>query len=57
MAMNLESAMKIAEEEDLWTGDSGASNPMMGSEENVFNKKLISWNHEDSKWCSHENAV
>ena len=25
MAMNLESAMKIAEEEDLWIGDSGAS--------------------------------
>ena len=24
MAMNLESAMKIAEEEDLWIGDSGA---------------------------------
>ena len=57
MAMNLESATKIAEEEDLWTGDSGASNHMMGSEEHVFNKKLISWNHEDSKWCSHENAV
>ena len=41
MAMNLESAMKIAEEEDLWTGDSGASNHMMGSEEHVFHKKLI----------------
>ena len=25
MATNLESAMKIAEEEDLWIGDSGAS--------------------------------
>ena len=25
MAMNLESAMKIAEEEDLWIGDSGVS--------------------------------
>ena len=25
MAMHLESAMKIAEEEDLWIGDSGAS--------------------------------
>ena len=25
MAMNLESAMKIAEEEDMWIGDSGAS--------------------------------
>ena len=42
MAMNLESAMKIAEEEDLWIGDSGASSHMMGSEEHVFNKKLIS---------------
>ena len=42
MAMNLKSAMKIAEEEDLWIGDSGASNHMMGSEEHVFNKKLIS---------------
>ena len=41
MAMNLESAMKIAEEEDLWIGDSGASSHMMGSEEHVFNKKLI----------------
>ena len=42
MAMNLESAMKIAEEEHLWIGDSGASSHMMGSEEHVFNKKLIS---------------
>ena len=42
MTMNLESAMKIVEEEDLWIGDSGASNHMMGSEEHVFNKKLIS---------------
>ena len=33
--------MKIAEEEDLWIGDSGASSHMMGSEEHVFNKKLI----------------
>ena len=41
MATNLESAMKIAEEEDLWIGDSGASSHMMGSEEHVFNKKLI----------------
>ena len=40
MATNLESAMKIAEEEDLWVGDNGASSHMMGSEE-----------HEDSKWC------
>ena len=42
MVMNLESAMKIVEEEDLWIGDSGASNHMMGSEEHVLNKKLIS---------------
>ena len=41
MAMNLESAMKIAEEEDLWIGDSGASSHIMGREEHVFNKKLI----------------
>ena len=38
---NMETAMKIAEEEDLWIGDSGASSHMMGSEEHVFNKKLI----------------
>ena len=31
MAMNLESAMKIAEEEDLWIGDSGASSHIIGS--------------------------
>ena len=42
MATILESAMKIAEEEDLWIGDCGASSHMMGSEEHVFNKKLIS---------------
>ena len=42
MATNLETAMKIAEEEDLWIGDSGTSSHMMGSEEHVFNKKLIS---------------
>ena len=42
MAMNLESAMKLAEEEDLWIGDSGASSHMMGREEHVFNMKLIS---------------
>ena len=42
MATNLESAMKIAEEEHLWIGDSGASSHMMGSEEHAFNKKLIS---------------
>ena len=41
-AMNLEAAMKLAEEEDLWIGDSRASSHMMGSEEHVFNKKLIS---------------
>ena len=41
MAMNLETSMKIAEEEDLWIGDSGASSHMMGTEEHVFNKKLI----------------
>ena len=41
MATNLETATKIAEEEDLWIGDSGASSHMMGSEEHVFNKKLI----------------
>ena len=39
---NLETAMKIAEEEDLWIGDSGASSHMMGREELVFFKKLIS---------------
>ena len=42
MAINLESAMKIAEEEDLWIGASGASSHMMRSEEHVFNKKFIS---------------
>ena len=42
MATILESAMKIAEEEDLGNGDSGASSHMMGSEEHVFNKNLIS---------------
>ena len=44
MAMNLESAMKISEEEDLWIGDSEASSHMIGSEEHVLNKKLISGN-------------
>ena len=34
-----QSAMKLAEEEDLWIGDSGLSIHMMGSEEHVFNKK------------------
>ena len=41
MATNLETAMKIAEEENLLIGDSGASSHMMGSEEHVLNKKLI----------------
>ena len=41
MATNLETAMKIAEEEDMWIGDSGPSSHMMGSEGHVFNKKLI----------------
>ena len=44
MAMNLESAMKLVEENDLWIGDSGASSHIMGSEEHVFNKKLIPGN-------------
>ena len=42
MAMTLKSALKIAEEEDLWIGDSASSSHMMGIEEHVFNKKLIS---------------
>ena len=42
VSINMESAMKIAEEEDLWIGDSGASSHMMGNEEHVFNKILIS---------------
>ena len=42
IAMNLETAMKIDEEENLWIGDIGASIQMMGSEEQVFNKKWIS---------------
>ena len=42
MATNLEAAMQLAEEEDLWIGDSGASCHMMGSQEHIFNKKLIS---------------
>ena len=42
MAMNLEAAMKLVEEEHLWIGDSGASSHMMRSEEHMFNKKLIS---------------
>ena len=42
MSTNLESAMKAAEEDNLWIGDSGVSSHMMGSELHVFNKKLIS---------------
>ena len=42
VATNLEATMKLAEEEHLWIGDSGASSHMMGSEEHMFNKKLIS---------------
>ena len=38
MATNLETAMKIAEEEDLWIGDSGAFSHILGSEEHVCNK-------------------
>ena len=34
--------LEIAEVEDLWIVDSGASSHMMGSEEHVFYKKLIS---------------
>ena len=49
--------MKIAEEEDLWIGDSGALTHMMGCDEHVFNKKFYIWKHEGSKWCSHEDAV
>ena len=42
MATNLEAAMKLAKEEHLWIGDSGVSSHTMGSEEHMFNKKLIS---------------
>ena len=42
MATKLESAMKLAEEEDFWIGDSGVSSHMMGSQKHVLNKKLIS---------------
>ena len=42
MAMNLGSAMKLVQEEDLWIGDSAESSHMMGSKEHVFNKKLMS---------------
>ena len=36
IAMNLESAMKIAEEEDLLIGDSRASSHMMGSVKSMY---------------------
>ena len=52
MATDLESATKIAEEEDLWIGDSGASSHMMGSEEHIFNKKLISGSVRTAN-CAH----
>ena len=42
VATDLEATMKLAEEERLWIGDSGASSHMMGSEEHMFTKKLIS---------------
>ena len=42
MAMNLETAMKIFDEEDFWIGDSRASSHIMGSEVHEFHKKLIS---------------
>ena len=48
--------MTIAEEEDLWTGDSGASSHMMGSEEHVFNKKLITGSVRTANGA-HEDAV
>ena len=54
---NLETAMKIAEEEDFVDWGQWSSSHMMGSEEHVFNKKLITGSVEDSKWCSHEDAV
>ena len=57
MVTNLETAMKIAEEEDLWIGFSGASSHMMVNEEHVFNNKIDNWKCEDSKWCSHKDAV
>ena len=62
MAMNLEAAMKPAEEEDLWIGDSGASSHMRGSEEHVFNKKLMSGrmrtaNGAHKKFCVKETSM
>ena len=49
MALDLESAMKLAEEEDSWIGDSGASSHIMESEEHVSNKKLISGSMRKAK--------
>ena len=56
LAMNLESAMKLAEEEDLWIGDSGASSHMMLSDEHVFNKKLI-YGSMRTKYVAHMNML
>ena len=39
MLANLETAMNVAEEEDLWIGNSGGTSHMMRSEEHVFNKQ------------------
>ena len=39
MALSLEVEMKLVEEDDLWIGDSGASSHIMGSEDNMLNKK------------------
>ena len=52
MPMNLETGVKIVEEEDLSIGDSGASSHMMGSEEHVLNKKLISGSMRTAH-CAH----
>ena len=52
MATNLETAIMIAEEEDLWIRDSGASSHMMGSEDHVFNKTLISGSMRTAN-CAH----
>ena len=57
MAMDLESAIKLCEEDDLWIGDSRASSHMMGSKKHVLNKKLISGSMRTAngthmkKWC------
>ena len=60
MATNLASAMKITEEEELLIGDSGASRHMMGSEEHILNKKLISGSMRTANGAHmkiHENVV